>query len=548
MAVDIPTTDQTLAPAPSSSKLQQGLSTAVDPFESLKTKYPATPLPKMVSVPVPKAENLMKREETALAPYRTEVERLSKEEAQFEGAKAGAEQEAKVLSTEQKLEAQRRYEQRLQEIYDSPERKEIEKSMAKPFVPTQENAQDLTRLFTLVTIVGFALGGAGKSNAQAALSAMNGMVEGHNKGREDIYKKEKEAFDTNLKQLKTRWDALMKDLEQAEKVAASNLTTGTLMAEEAAAKHLSTFTKMNLDKFGLKPTLENARAYYQAMNKAYDTSITFEQQARAKNAELENQFKLKAYEQAEQSRREFIKAEIDRLKKASDLGSGAFLRSTIGISSPTEKINDKIVDTAEGISQLNRVINIIRDPEVRTGVPAKLSAINEKIASLYKGSPDHEITDDELKQIINGEISSEAKNAIALKEALFGAYTAEREIAGGRLLVAVVRQAGGALDPTNYEKTGYLNLIGNRREELVKRLRAANLNDDQINRIVDGLNERSAQYPPFGGQSSGTKSNVGITSTPTEEPANIPADARKAPDGHYYVPDPNRPGKYLRVD
>jgi hypothetical protein len=31
-------------------------------------------------------------------------------------------------------------------------------------------------------------------------------------------------------------------------------------------------------------------------------------------------------------------------------------------------------------------------------------------------------------------------------------------------------------------------------------------------------------------------------------PQDVPPGARQAPDGHYYVPDPARPGKYLRVD
>jgi hypothetical protein len=31
-------------------------------------------------------------------------------------------------------------------------------------------------------------------------------------------------------------------------------------------------------------------------------------------------------------------------------------------------------------------------------------------------------------------------------------------------------------------------------------------------------------------------------------PANVPENAKKAGDGHWYSPDPNRPGKYLRWD
>jgi len=42
---------------------------------------------------------------------------------------------------------------------------------------------------------------------QAAMSAMNGMLEGHQKGRADLYKQQKDIFETNQKLLdkKSRW-------------------------------------------------------------------------------------------------------------------------------------------------------------------------------------------------------------------------------------------------------------------------------------------------------------------------------------------------------
>jgi hypothetical protein len=188
--------------------------------------------------------------------------------------------------------------------------------------------------------------------------------------------------------------------------------------------------------------------------------------------------------------------EAKKLKGQSGLGAKAFLESTLGVSAPDEKTSQKIVDTALGVSQLGHVMTIFKDPEVKAGVMSKLSSIKEKLASL--GDNNYEISDSELRRIIDGEISSSAKNAVAQKEALFAAYTAEREIAGGRLLVSVVKQAGGALDPTNYEKAGFLNLLGNRREELVKRLRGARMNDEQINTVVQNIEGDAKSARSFG--------------------------------------------------
>jgi hypothetical protein len=179
-------------------------------------------------------------------------------------------------------------------------------------------------------------------------------------------------------------------------------------------------------------------------------------------------------------------------KQPGAFGATAFLNSVLGGSTGTLKSDQEVVNTALGVSQLNHVIKLFKDPEVQTGVVSKLAPIREKLASL--GDNNHEITEDEFKRIVDGEISPNAKNAVAQKEALFAAYTAEREIAGGRLLVSVVKQAGGALDPTNYEKEGYLNLLNSRQNELKKRLHGQMLSDDQIDSVVENLDEGTSGH------------------------------------------------------
>jgi len=93
----------------------------------------------------------------------------------------------------------------------------------KAFVPTQETAGDLSKMFTLTTVIGFLLGGAGKGHAQQALSAMNGMVEGHIKGRDDLYKKEKEIYDENAKALDRMVDQLQKKQTSWLEMAKTNV-------------------------------------------------------------------------------------------------------------------------------------------------------------------------------------------------------------------------------------------------------------------------------------------------------------------------------------
>jgi len=87
--------------------------------------------------------------------------------------------------------------QQKREILADPTRADYKRALedkAKPFVPNEENAQDMMALFGLLNIVGFAIGSGGKEYSQVAMSAMNGMLEGNRKGREDLYKKEKSIF------------------------------------------------------------------------------------------------------------------------------------------------------------------------------------------------------------------------------------------------------------------------------------------------------------------------------------------------------------------
>jgi len=103
------------------------------------------------------------------------------------------------------------YKQEAEAIRTSQEYNDYEKVInelqKQEFVPTKENAQDLAQLFTYISLVGFGIGKGGRGSAQAAMSAMTGMMEGHMKGRDDLYKREKDIFETNIKLLKDKLES-----------------------------------------------------------------------------------------------------------------------------------------------------------------------------------------------------------------------------------------------------------------------------------------------------------------------------------------------------
>jgi beta-phosphoglucomutase-like phosphatase (HAD superfamily) len=142
--------------------------------------------------------------EKAIADPLEELAGKRKEEAEFAVTQKEDVSRREAERGRKKAEASRA---EVQEIQTSPEftglRKLEEEAMGKAFIPTQDTAQDIASLYSLVNVIGMAIGSGGKQNAMQAMHAMNGMLEGYQKGRGDLYKREKDIFDTSMKTLKT---------------------------------------------------------------------------------------------------------------------------------------------------------------------------------------------------------------------------------------------------------------------------------------------------------------------------------------------------------
>lgn len=179
---------------------------------------------------------------------------------------------------------QERYAKRVAEAPQREEKKKISDELAKPFIPSQENMQDMAGLFALINVVGFALGRGGKQNAMNAMSAMNGMLEGHQKGREDLYKKEKGQFELNLKRLKQQMDTLDSQLKDAIQTYATDRDAGIQKARTAFAQAGADFYKEYEQKYGLAALYEFHKQNYAAAGKAEETAEKIYRDARREAA------------------------------------------------------------------------------------------------------------------------------------------------------------------------------------------------------------------------------------------------------------------------
>ena len=99
-------------------------------------------------------------------------------------------------------------------LQDSPEYKQ---AVIGEFAPSQENATDLAKLFTLVTAMTFMGGGSGRYSGTAALNSMASAMEGYKKGRKDVFEQELKNYDKYMKSTiennKRLGDLLTKKLE-----------------------------------------------------------------------------------------------------------------------------------------------------------------------------------------------------------------------------------------------------------------------------------------------------------------------------------------------
>lgn len=123
------------------------------------------------------------------------------------------------------------------EAKELPERKALTQARTEfgnmAFVPTKETTQDLAGIFSLMSIVGMVVG---KGNAQLAMSSMNGMLEGYQKGRADLYKKELIQFDKNFKAMQSKVLTLEKELSEAMELKKLDREKGDLAITMALAK------------------------------------------------------------------------------------------------------------------------------------------------------------------------------------------------------------------------------------------------------------------------------------------------------------------------
>jgi len=228
---------------------------------------------------------------------------------------AGEQKQKEILATAEQGAVQKQAEdiRAAQEKYQG----RLQAEPLPAFIPTKDDVSDIAGLFSLINVISMV---AGKGDAQLALGNMNGMLEGYQKGRADLYKKEATEFDKNFKVMLKKHEEFRKEMEDAIKLAPYDKETAMAEANMAAVKAGSSIVKAKLDKgdlVGAYNLVTEAQKGVERAKDAYDKEVAKkEEMAQRERQHREN---LAEKEKDRQQRERIAKAQMamrEKLAKA----------------------------------------------------------------------------------------------------------------------------------------------------------------------------------------------------------------------------------------
>jgi hypothetical protein len=400
---------------------------------------------------------------------RAQQEMLPKAVAADVGYKQ-AEQQQKIAEATGMATAAKEVAGKLDQKTEEMERKKAEFPYPE-FHPTEDNAASLGGLFSLVGTMGVMLGGSGKLSSINALNSMGGMLKGWQSGRKDLYEREKANFDKEFQRIKTIHADLQQTLDNYYKKAPYDKEAAYAAQQELAAKAgASSLIKAYADKNQMDRVGDLLKQVGEGIRHREDMKLKSESNFLAKMQ-----------------------------MKMGTAGPQAHIYQNTGLYIPDLKTAANVESGYQGLRAIEDLQKRMQDPEIDLGVKAKLAPLFEKFASV-----DQSI---DPAAIVNATLTGTDKTTVFLKDALLASYDIERAAQGGRLTVDMVKRTTPVLDPTNYTKEAYNQVLEGRRGVLYGKLRDTGFNDQQISRLA-----QTAPVTPFGGAAP----------TTTALPAGIP--------------------------
>jgi len=273
-----------------------------------------------------------------------------------------------------------------QALVESPEYRQKE---IPAFVPSAANLEDIRNVLGLSIVAGFLTGGASKRSGMAALSALNGAVEGFRQGRQDVYKRELDVFTKNVETIKENNRQTLERFNRAMGLLQTDRKTaeGELKILEAEMQNSVAAAAMRQGMY--KQASEALNKAVEGSDRATQTMLQMKQQADLARERMQQQTQLAQERMALQRdlANQSNQLRLDLAKMKNEQGSlkpGAdvtkkFVSDNVLVADINDLIRDlqnpalkqKIQSTrplewaAEQSQILNQAVQTERDPDVR---------------------------------------------------------------------------------------------------------------------------------------------------------------------------------------
>lgn len=225
-----------------------------------------------------------------------------------------------------------------------------EKLRGMEFVPTKDTVQDIAGLFSLIGVIGMAVGGGGRMASQQAMGAMNGMMEGYRKGRTDLFKKEQIEFDKNFKAMQTAVSSLKDEYSEALEIEKTDKEAGRIARAMALNKANSPVLKAMEAKLGAVNVMNTINDLDKSVKTSVSQYNTLKAKTDAEDA-AERRFKLKM-DQSERLAR--LQREAAALKATAAKGEKPPAKEIILINQLRNTLIPKLQSAIPIIDRLNQ--------------------------------------------------------------------------------------------------------------------------------------------------------------------------------------------------
>jgi hypothetical protein len=323
-----------------------------DTDENLKVNVPDFPkLPTKGRLALEERLKITRPYQEALAGT---LPKLTAEEANIEKGKQ-AQSEILAGGKEKAVQDFATAEKKAKETYQG----KLEAEPLPAFIPTKDTAQDIAGLFSVISVIGMAIGGGGKMAAQRAMGAMDGMLKGYRQGRMDLYKQQRNEFDANFKTMIQKHQEFRKEMEDAVKLAATNKEAGFAAAELAATKAGSTPVQAMLRK----GELIRASQFVKELQKADENAFDFV--AKQRENELKEEATAKRHREDMAQRERLAKEQNALREKLSKAAAEAKGKDKTGVLKPGAKITEGYVADTILRADVNGLVKDLQNPKLQ---------------------------------------------------------------------------------------------------------------------------------------------------------------------------------------